>query len=1100
MMLVCVILWGMMTSSMSNELNPKGRYFKTFENASHVSLQLYDPESTYATNLSTLHDYVNDQTIPKVPPVIISIFQNTSFRQSHPIKLFRETERFEINIERWLMTLPSLLPKDPNFNGSIDLLMSNLEEYTLRMRNDIDYSPGIGYPAWSIAIHFITFLKVSVCRDNFRCPKYPYENVDYPIDKSYYDVENYNQRKTLLHAKTDSGIIQQCKTTVHLMMLYQPQWTISVQLLQDFILCANYTQGAAREGSAGINTTKEAATQSTNVTKIDFNGNQTIPHAKGHCSMDELFASMNPLDDCSIDSSVLSTLNFLFLPIIPHLFLPLIVVGIPKPVPVLPNLPNRSPSSKDTMKREKEDSDKRKKEQFKTTPKKRTRTTEATTKGSSSSTKKTTTVSTTKSSSTTTQKTTTVRSTTTTQENQVCFKESSPQYLNSTYRNGTTRRPGTGKRSRRSFEHILPHHQYPVSPFGRCYLKINEIDSNYPGFDIHEFIELIKSCLKNGRLQQKKPMRGWLLLIMRGFPAEIIFIADLSESHMKKFINNKHELLWVLGDRNIPEVDMNFESPKIQRIKLPDAEGNIPNGRRIPNAVILIHLTSSKVRDKFRLPRRDEAGQLNYLPLPVTDALERDIKNNVQDCVLYGEKLHYESCATFERVCSKILRDPKTDYVLRDFEVAEGGRDFSISRCATHPYPFDPYAYKHTDPSPGKKNLCENGVSIIVAERILDLAPLVGQNDMVPIAVVEQQPLCENRGVNNMQMELVDDNKYRELLDAEREKLIRECWPNDNPNTRYYHLLTGLESLKTFVEDRTTPEEPGWKAPMPNDHISNIEVYMSDLVDVDLLRNPVTGAGLERLARANDKASIRCGICYRFTKGNNRVERVTSTLITQLMTEEGMLHEGPNAKKINNRNIIAHAKNQVHIDAINYLEEEFAGKKFRKHLEEAIMEHLPPRDRYYIPTDNVFRLAVEHVNHNVAFRLWPDKMKNMKNIQGNVGYVYHSARGLKKIISSISEDIHKKVVDEILRGLPMAIMIDGYQSQHTGIHYLSIAFQMFYLDTPKTVYVKTVKMGTDLSAKGHIAAIKQVINQQPEAVRKAFKDNTVAFGAGDTDT
>jgi hypothetical protein len=108
--------------------------------------------------------------------------------------------------------------------------------------------------------------------------------------------------------------------------------------------------------------------------------------------------------------------------------------------------------------------------------------------------------------------------------------------------------------------------------------------------------------------------------------------------------------------------------------------------------------------------------------------------------------------------------------------------------------------------SPGKKNLCENGVSIIVAERILDLAPLVGQIDMVLIAVVEQQPLCENRGVNNMQMELVDDTKYIELFDAEREKL--ECWPNDNPNTRYYHLLTGLESLKTFVEDRKTPEQP----------------------------------------------------------------------------------------------------------------------------------------------------------------------------------------------------------------------------------------------------------------------------------------------------
>jgi hypothetical protein len=160
--------------------------------------------------------------------------------------------------------------------------------------------------------------------------------------------------------------------------------------------------------------------------------------------------------------------------------------------------------------------------------------------------------------------------------------------------------------------------------------------------------------------------------------------------------------------------------------------------------------------------------------------------------------------------------------VLRDFEVKGWGKDFSISRCATHPYPFDPYLYKHTDPSSGKKNLCGNGVTIIVAKRILDLAPLFLQNDMVPIAVVEQQRLCENRGVDNMQMELVDDDKYIKILDAEKEKLIWEYWPNDNPNTRYYHLLTGLESLKTFVDDRMTPEQPGWKARMPKDHISKI--------------------------------------------------------------------------------------------------------------------------------------------------------------------------------------------------------------------------------------------------------------------------------------
>jgi hypothetical protein len=80
----------------------------------------------YVKNLSTVRDYVNDQTVPEVPQVIIPIFQNNFSRQRHHIKLSRESERFEINIERWLMTLQSSFPKEPNFNGTIDHLLQFL--------------------------------------------------------------------------------------------------------------------------------------------------------------------------------------------------------------------------------------------------------------------------------------------------------------------------------------------------------------------------------------------------------------------------------------------------------------------------------------------------------------------------------------------------------------------------------------------------------------------------------------------------------------------------------------------------------------------------------------------------------------------------------------------------------------------------------------------------------------------------------------------------------------------------------------------------------------------------------------------------------------
>jgi hypothetical protein len=85
----------------------------------------------------------------------------------------------------------------------------------------------------------------------------------------------------------------------------------------------------------------------------------------------------------------------------------------------------------------------------------------------------------------------------------------------------------------------------------------------------------------------------------------------------------------------IPDVDMDFESPKIQRIDLEPDEGNIPNGRHIPNGVVLIHSDSYvRIKKKFQLPTEIMDGVVKYRPLPVTENLERLIELTVQDCVL----------------------------------------------------------------------------------------------------------------------------------------------------------------------------------------------------------------------------------------------------------------------------------------------------------------------------------------------------------------------------------------------------------------------------------------------------------------------------------
>jgi hypothetical protein len=144
-----------------------------------------------------------------------------------------------------------------------------------------------------------------------------------------------------------------------------------------------------------------------------------------------------------------------------------------------------------------------------------------------------------------------------------------------------------------------------------------------------------------------------------------------------------------------------------------------------------------------------------------------------------------------------------------------------------------------------RNNLCKNGVSIIVAEQINILAPLVGLNEMVPIRVAEEQPHCGNVGVGfiNRRMELVDEVEYQKLFEHERQALARDCWPSDQKTT------------------------------MQKGDISHIEVHMGDLIDSNLLREAVTGAGLEALPTANNQMQIRCGICYRFRMRNNRIDR-----------------------------------------------------------------------------------------------------------------------------------------------------------------------------------------------------------------------------------
>jgi hypothetical protein len=100
---------------------------------------------------------------------------------------------------------------------------------------------------------------------------------------------------------------------------------------------------------------------------------------------------------------------------------------------------------------------------------------------------------------------------------------------------------------------------------------------------------------------------------------------------------------------------------------------------------------------------------------------------------------------------------------------------------------------------------------MIVAEQINILAPLVCLKEMVPIQAAEQQPQCGNVGVgfNNRRIEIVDEAEYQNLFENERQALARDCWPSDNPNTRFFHILTGLGEIEKFRKRSARKREVG---------------------------------------------------------------------------------------------------------------------------------------------------------------------------------------------------------------------------------------------------------------------------------------------------
>lgn len=99
--------------------------------------------------------------------------------------------------------------------------------------------------------------------------------------------------------------------------------------------------------------------------------------------------------------------------------------------------------------------------------------------------------------------------------------------------------------------------------------------------------------------------------------------------------------------------------------------------------------------------------------LKINSELEKRLRNNLVDLVVYGRKVPFDRCSFFERIYPDF---EGRKYVLREFDTL---KDHSLNRCAVETTGFLPEKIKLGKPTPGAENDCD-GPHFIIEHEIDD--------------------------------------------------------------------------------------------------------------------------------------------------------------------------------------------------------------------------------------------------------------------------------------------------------------------------------------------------------------------------------------------
>jgi len=233
-----------------------------------------------------------------------------------------------------------------------------------------------------------------------------------------------------------------------------------------------------------------------------------------------------------------------------------------------------------------------------------------------------------------------------------------------------------------------------------------------------------------------------------------------------------------------------------------------------------------------------------------------------------------------------------------------------------------------------------------------------------------------------------------------------------------------LRQLNQLVRRKMPPNPYLKSSPLESSLAEHLQLHQAHVIDMNVINLPEIAYWIEMVPSANNEdAHYRCKICNGFFENKNLHDQPNSRLRKSIMSPQGVLH---NVMEKNSREFINHLNDNVHSDSEVYIKECAGQQDLRKALFQSTRNLYPPQERHLISSYNAFRIAMQWIQTGSAFSQYNSMMNHYRDLGVSVGLFFQNSVGVKRILKSVSEDLHAELIRNIKLRRPLTLMIDGY--------------------------------------------------------------------------